>query len=77
MSLSDPVDTRATTDDDILQMEAVINRYDQDLQSVFVDIGLIDSDDQSEKEDRDSMDYIDENDDDYAVDKLLKAAISE
>ena len=77
MSLSDPIDTRAATDDDILQMETVINRYDQDLRSVFVDIGLIDSDDQSEKEDRDSMDYIDENDDDYAVDELLKAAISE
>jgi hypothetical protein len=53
-----------------------MNKHDQDLRSVFIEVGLIDRDDQSDIEEEQPIHENNQPEDDYDVDDLLKDALS-
>jgi hypothetical protein len=76
MSRSDVIDAQSVNDDDLLQMEKSMNKDDQDLHAVFVEVGLFDQLDKSDLDEEQRMSTCDQHDDDYDVDDLLKDALS-
>jgi hypothetical protein len=78
ISKSDAIDTGLVNDNELLQMEQTMNKDDQDLRSVFIEVGLIDRDDQSDIEEEQPIHENNqpEDDYDYDVDDLLKDALS-
>lgn len=76
MSQSGVIDMQSVNDDDLLQMEKLMNKDDQDLHTVFVEVGLFDQPDKSDLDEEQRMTAYDRCDDDYDVDDLLKDALS-
>ncbi len=56
--------------------DSSMNKHDQDLRSVFIEVGLIDRDDQSDIEEEQPIHENNQPEDDYDVDDLLKDALS-
>jgi hypothetical protein len=76
ISKSDAIDTGLVNDNELLQMEQTMNKDDQDLRSVFIEVGLIDRNDQSDIEEEQPIHENNQPEDDYDVDNLLKDALS-
>jgi len=76
ISKSDAIDTGLVNDNELLQMEQTMNKDDQDLRSVFIEVGLIDRDDQLDIEEEQPIHENNQPEDDYDVDDLLKDALS-
>ena len=77
MTQSDVIDMQSVDDNDLLQMEKAMNKDDQDLHAVFVEVGLLEEPDKSNIDDKRPITDCDQHDDDYDVDDLLKDVMSD
>ena len=76
MSESDAIISELVDDNDLLHMEKIMNKDDQDLRSVFIETGLFECNEKSDGEEDQLMDDDQQPQDDYDVDDLLKDALS-
>lgn len=76
MSQSDVIDGQCVSDDDLICMEKAMNKDDQDLRSVFVEVGLFDRTDVLNVNEEQTAE-LDQGENDYDVDELLRNALSD
>ena len=76
MSQSDAIDMQRASDDDLIHMKKAMNKDDQDLRSVLVEVGLLDRTDMLNGNEEQPPTELDQCENDYDVDELLKDALT-